>query len=61
MGSYYLHRKPLLNMFRGGFLLLEAALNLVLARIVAKIRLRPALNSILCPIVAKIRPDVCVL
>ena len=44
----------------GGFLLLEAALNLVLARIVAKIRLRPALNSILCPIVAKIRPDACV-
>jgi len=44
----------------GGFLLLEAALNLVLARIVAKIRLRPALNSILCPIVAKSRPDACV-
>ena len=36
MGSDYLHRNPLLNMFRGGFLLLEAALNLVLARIVRR-------------------------
>ena len=39
---------------------MEAALNLVLARIVAKIRLRPALNSILRSIVVKIRPYACV-
>ena len=38
----------------------KAALDLVLAHIVAKIRLRPALNSILRSIVVKIQPDVCV-